>query len=108
MSVADEARAEAERCWPTMDDPEMERRAERLRIGFIVGAEWQASRKVEVTDEYRRALIELAAHASIDAKYPNIGWRHISGDAREFWLRQGSAAVDAILAALGGHTKGEN
>lgn len=102
MSAADEARAEAERRWTT--DGPLNR---AFRGVFVAGAEWQESRKGEVTDE----MVERAAR-NINLN----GWTCYGGtdepgryDECEDCRRVcNELARDVLEAALGGHTKGED
>jgi len=70
MTTTDEARAEAERRYPKRPFVA----ESHVQNSFVAGADWQASRKVEVTEDMRaRAILAAEAHyGSLD--FPDETW----------------------------------
>lgn len=116
MSTADEARAEAERRWPTrtaripgvfgttyqVENPRVD--------GFTLGAEWQASRKVEGTDtdpewlervnralwQYDQKTLDVRGVADVLAS------QSVQVEVTDEMVDRVAAAIAALSTALGG------
>jgi hypothetical protein len=99
MSTTDDARAEAERRYAGRGEVSLSPGAIRnaRREAFERGAEWQASRKVEITDE----LVEKGARDQFEhyrAQRPTdhgpyAGWDDLDSDYRAYLLAGARAAL---------------
>lgn len=94
MSIADEARVEAERRYALYRPVTNQ----ILESGFVAGAEWLASRKVEVTDD----MVEKACAGFYESTDGLTSWRFLSENDPALADKYRVFMRVALSAALGG------